>query len=116
MLARGDAVFVGDAVADEDGFAAFAHRRRPLDRRRRRGGRRGGGSPDVEGDEGLVHFHHVTHLAVERDDGALVRAGQFDGRLGGFDVDQGLVQRDGVADVHLPRHDLRLDETFPDVG
>ncbi len=116
MFASGDTVFVGDAVADEDRFTTLAHRRRPFDGGSYdRGGCRGCAA-DVEGDEGFVHFHHVAHVAVQRDDGALVRARQFDGRLSGFDVDQGLVQDDRVADVHLPGHDLGLDETFADVG
>jgi len=86
-------------------------------RGRGRGGRLGlRRAAHLEGDEGLVHFHDVAGIAVQRHDGARVGAGQLDGGLGRLNVHQGLVEDDGVADLHLPLDDLGLDQSFADVG
>ena len=63
-----------------------------------------------------MHLHDVTDLAVQGHDGSRVGARQFDDRLRGLDGDQGLIERDDVADGDLPVDDLRLDESFADVG
>ena len=49
-------------------------------------------------------------------DGAGVRRRQLDQRLGGLDLDDDVVDRDDVADLDLPGHDLGLGETLADVG
>ena len=49
-------------------------------------------------------------------DGPRERTGQLDDRLRRLDVDEGLVEHDDVADRHLPRDDLGLDEALADVG
>jgi hypothetical protein len=63
-----------------------------------------------------VHFHDVAHVAVQFHHRARVRTRQFHRGLGRFDIDEWLVQRDDVTDVDLPGDDLRLDETFANVG
>ncbi len=127
MLTGSNSVFVGDAVSDQYRFTAFANGRGILlgcfrNRGCRRGTRCRGRSRSrpaaahVEGDQRLVHFHYVAHVAVERNDGTGVRTRKFDGGLRGLDVHQGLVQRDDVADVDLPGDNLGFDETFANVG
>ena len=122
MLASHDRVFIGDAVADEDGLSTFADRALLLVRglyRRSRFTRRGGRrttTTDVERDEWLVDFQDVADVAVKGGDGSRVGARQFHRRLGGLDVDQRLVQDDDVADLDLPRHDLGFGQSFTDVG
>ena len=44
------------------------------------------------------------------------RAGQLDERLGGLDLDDHLVDRDGVADRDPPLDDLGLGEALAGVG
>ena len=44
------------------------------------------------------------------------RRGQLDERLGGLDLDDHVVDGDGVTGGDAPRHDLGLGEAFADVG
>ena len=52
----------------------------------------------------------------QRGHGAGVRRRQLDQRLGGLDLDDDVVDRDHVADLDLPGHDLGLGEALADVG
>ena len=63
-----------------------------------------------------AHVHHVAGRVRAGRRRALVGARQLDGRLRGLDVDERLVERDGVADRDLPRHDLGLGQPLADVG
>ena len=47
---------------------------------------------------------------------ALVGEGQLDDRLRGLDLDDDLVDRDDVADLHVPGDDLGLGQALADVG
>ena len=44
------------------------------------------------------------------------RRRQLDERLRGLDLDEHVVDGDGVAGRDAPRHDLGLGETFADIG
>ena len=117
VLARGDPLLVRDAVAHQHRFALFDARRRHRWRvtRRDRWGRAGRGA-DVKGNQWLVHFHDVADVAVQRQYDPGVGTGQLNGRLSSFNVHEGLVQRDDVADAHFPRDNFGLDETLAHVG
>ena len=128
VLASNDTVFVGDAVADEDGLATLANRSFGLVRRRLRcrftGRDRFGrsrwcrttASSDVERDQRRVDFEDVAGVAVQGNDRPGVRARELHRGLGGFDIHERLVQGHDVADLDLPGHDLGLGQTFTDVG
>jgi hypothetical protein len=118
VLARRDAVFVRDAVTNEHGLTARADRLR-WSLGGGRGFARGSGcrsiAADLKGDEGLMDFHDVPDVPVERDDRALIGTWQFDGGFRRFDVDERLIEGDDVAHAHLPGDDLGFDEPFADV-
>jgi len=129
VLARDDRVFICHAVSDKNGLASFANgtlllvrcsvRRSWLARlgwcgRHRR--RCASATTDVERDERLVDFQDVADVAVESSDCSRVRTRQFHRGFGGLDVDQRLVEGHDVADLDLPGHDLRLGQTFADIG
>ena len=54
----------------------------------------------------------VALLGEQRGHGAGERRRQLDQRLRGLDLDQHLVDRDGVAGLDLPRDDLGLGQTL----
>ncbi len=88
------------------------------------GGRRrsgGGGFGDValarhvEADQRAADGDLLTGFAMQGDDDAGDRAGQFDRRLVGHDLGQNLVFLDRVADLHMPADQFGFSGAFADV-
>ena len=63
----------------------------------------------ADGDRLALGHHQGEHRAG-------VRRRQLDQRLRGLDLDDDVVDRDDVADLDLPGHDLGLGEALADVG
>jgi hypothetical protein len=71
---------------------------------------------DAERDERRAHRHGLAGPRVQLRDRARERRRDLDGRLRRLDLDEGLVQLDGVALGHEPRDDLSLLETLAEIG
>ena len=61
-------------------------------------------------------FDGLAFLYQQLGDHTGVRAGQFDERFSGFDFDEDLVDRDGVARGDLPRNDVSFGQPLARVG
>src|SRR6266852_8620382 len=59
-------------------------------------------------DQGLSHGHHVAWFAVQLGNEAGERHGNLYQRLGRLDLDDALVDGDGVSGPHVPGYDLGL--------
>ena len=70
----------------------------------------------ADGDDGGADVDGCSLVDEDGADDAGEWRGQLDQRLGRLDLDQHVVDGNGVADGDLPLHDLGLGETFADVG
>ena len=109
MSSRGHLVFFGSPIAHEHGGASSG-----LNRRRR--GTTRGVVTYFNFNKGLSHFNNVAHLSVQFRNDAHERARQFHRGLGGFNINEWLIERHGVADAHFPRHNLCFGEPLAHVG
>ena len=120
-----------DAVADQDGCPAGATgtrggsgavraRRRLLRRGGSRGSRTGvstrGGVRGVDGDDRRAHLDEGPLVDEETGDGPGVGRRELDERLGGLDLDDHVVDGDGVTHGDPPGDDLGLGQTLAGVG
>jgi hypothetical protein len=113
------------AVADEDAarlghvlLVALGHLRLDADSGL---GRSGQGRRDAvlalrgHGDDGGAHLDGVALGDQQLADDARIGRGQLDERLRRLDLDDDLVDLDGITRGDLPRDDLRFGEAFADI-
>ena len=82
----------------------------------RRGRRSGGSIPVTHPHDRRAHLDGLTLGNEQRLDGARERTRQLDQRLGGFDLDDHLIDGHGVADLDVPADNLGFGEALADVG
>ena len=78
-----------------------------------------GGLPvriDVDHHDGSSDVHRLALIHQEFGDNAVPRGGQLHQRFGGLDLNDDLVHGHGVANRNMPGDDVRLGQTFTNIG
>ena len=107
----------GASVTDENGLGGgFGLGLRRLGNGCGCGVKRGGNAAlGVDLNDGLADGNGFTLRCEQRDDRSRERAGQFHEGLGGFDLDENVVDGNRVANLDAPLNDFGFGQTFTNV-